>query len=109
VGVLAIGQTEVIAMPFPEPSVIASLRQVWTDRLVKVKPGARPELARFEGKVGRVVTVNFNGCAILDFADGAWYDLPGFAEVLEDVTDDAERKSYDASANSAQKAPSRQG
>ena len=68
----------------------------------------RPELLRFEGKVGRVVTVNYSGRAIVDFADGAWYDVPEFEAVLEEVTDEAERKKYDPTANSAQKVPSRQ-
>jgi hypothetical protein len=96
-------------MPFPYKSEVDALKRVWTDRLVRVKPGVRPDLLRFEGKVGRVVTVNYNGKAILDFADGAWYDVFDFVAVLEEVTDDADRKNYDASANSAQLHPGRQG
>jgi hypothetical protein len=96
-------------MAFPETSTVADLKKAWSDKLVRVKPGTRPDLARFEGKVGRVVTVNFGGRAIVDFADGAWYDVPEFEGVLEEVNDDAEKKKYDPTANSAQKLPGRQG
>lgn len=34
------------------------------------------DLARFRNRVGKVVTVNENGAVLVDFADGAWYDLP---------------------------------
>lgn len=96
-------------MAFPSFAVVDELKVTWTDKRVRVKPDVRPELKRFEGKVGRVVTVNYGGRAIVDFADGAWYDIPDFAEVLEPVTDDTEAKKYDATANSAQKLPGRQG
>ncbi len=85
------------------------LKAAWTDKRVRVRPGVRPELLRFEGKVGRVVTVNYGGRAVVDFADGAWYDIPDFGAVLEDVTDPDEAKKYDPTANSAQKLPGRQG
>jgi hypothetical protein len=94
---------------FPTKAAVDDLKRAWTDKLVRVKPGVRPELLRFEGKVGRVVTVNYGGRAVVDFADGAWYDVPDFAAVLEEVTDEAERKKYDAAINSAQKLPGRQG
>ena len=96
-------------MPFPSKADVDALKREWTDRHVRVKPDARPELKRFEGKVGRVVTVNYGGRAVVDFADGAWYDVLDFAAVLEVVTDEAEVKKYDATANSAQKLPARQG
>ena len=96
-------------MTFPAKSTVDQLKETWSDRLVRVKPGLRPELLRFEGKVGRVVTVNYGGRAIVDFADGGWYDIPDFESALEEVTDEAERKKYDPTANSAQKIPSRQG
>jgi hypothetical protein len=96
-------------MTFPSKQAVDDLKRVWADRLVKVKPGVKPELARFEGRVGRVVTVNYSGRAVVDFADGAWYDVADFEQVLEEVTDDAERKKYDPTANSAQKVPARQG
>ncbi len=94
-------------MPFPEKQTIDELKKSWTDRRVRVKPGAKAELKRFEGRIGRVVTVNYGGRAVIDFADGAWYDLADFENLLETVSDD-DAKAYDASANSAQKLPTRQ-
>ncbi|MFO0848610.1 MAG: aminodeoxychorismate/anthranilate synthase component II [Gemmataceae bacterium] len=91
-------------MSFPDFAAVDQLKAAWSDKLVRVRPGVRPELARFEGRVGRVVTVNYGGRAVVDFADGAWYDVPGFETALEEVTDDAERKKYDATANSARSA-----
>lgn len=99
----------VIAVRFPDFATVDRLKAAWTDKLVRVKPAARPELARFEGRVGRVVTVNYGGRAVIDFADGAWYDVPDFESVLDEVTDPAEAKRYDPTANSAQKLPARQG
>lgn len=96
-------------MAFPTPETVNEWKRTWTDRFVTVKPEARPELKRFEGVVGRVVTVNYGGRAIVDFADGAWYDVPKFAEVLIEVTDEAEKKKYDAKVNAAQPLPGRQG
>jgi hypothetical protein len=85
------------------------LKQEWTDQLVEVT-GNRPELARFNGLVGRVVTVNFNGKALVDFADGGWYDITASEEFLRKLPpDEATRKKYDATANSAQPIPSKQG
>jgi hypothetical protein len=96
-------------MPFPEKEEVDALKKKWTDKFVHVRPDARPELKRFEGRVGRVVTVNYGGRVVIDFADGAWYDIADFEGVLEEVTDPAEQKKYDATANSAQKLPTRQG
>ena len=45
------------------------------------------------------------GRAVVDFADGAWYDIADFETVLEIDTDAGK---YDPSANSAQKLPGRQ-
>ncbi len=95
-------------MKFPDKETVDRLKKQWADRLVRVRPGARPDLERFAGRVGRVVTVNYDGRALVDFADGAWYDVPDFEAVLEEVADEAERKKYDPTANSAQKIPSRQ-
>ncbi|NBO90888.1 MAG: hypothetical protein EBV06_01005 [Planctomycetia bacterium] len=81
------------------------LKTEWTDKLVTVSAD-RADLARFAGLVGRVVTVNFNAKAIVDFADGAWYDIdPAF---LVPVTDSDARAKYDATANSAQPFPTKQ-
>ena len=61
------------------------------------------------GGVGRVVTVNYGGRALVDFADGAWYDIPATAAYLELVPDDEAKGKHDATVNSAQKLPGRKG
>ncbi len=96
-------------MRFPEFESVDALKREWTDKHVRVKPEARPDLKRFVGRIGRIVTINYNGCAVIDFADGGWYDVADFATVLEVVTDEADAKKYDATTNSAQKFPARQG
>jgi hypothetical protein len=95
-------------MQFPSYAEAEQLKQTWTDKLVRVKPGL-PDYERFAGKVGRVVTVNYGGKAIVDFADGAWYDIPATEQYLEVVPEDEAKGKYDATANSAQKLPGRQG
>lgn len=55
-------------------TIVDRLKSQWTDKHVKADAN-RPELARFAGKVGKVVTVNENGHALVDFADGPWYDI----------------------------------
>ena len=82
------------------------VRKKWIDQFVKVND-ARPELKRFAGVVGRVVTVNYNGRAIVDFQDGAWYDVPATEEYLVkvDATEGAKYKN----GNSAQVIPEKQG
>lgn len=57
------------------PERVARAKAEWTDARVTVDTG-RPEYARFRGFRGRVVTVNWNGMALVDFGDGPWYDLP---------------------------------
>jgi hypothetical protein len=94
-------------MRFPTYAEAEALEQSWTDKFVRVKAGI-PQYERFAGKIGRVVTVNYGGRAIVDFADGAWYDIPALAEVLEVVPDEEAKGKYDATANSAQKLPGRQ-
>ena len=59
-------------MRFPTYDEAEALKRTWTDKFVRIKPGF-PQYERFAGKVGRVVTVNYSGKAIVDFADGAWY------------------------------------
>lgn len=83
------------------------LKHEWTDQLVEADT-SRPELKRFQGLVGRVVTVNWNQKCLVDFADGAWYDIaPAF---LKKAGDSEEvKKKYDATANSNQPLPTRQG
>jgi hypothetical protein len=95
-------------MRFPTYDEAEALKRLWTDKFVRTKPG-QPEYERFAGKVGRVVTVNYGGRAIVDFADGAWYDIPAGDQFLEVVSDDEAKGKYDATANSAQKLPARQG
>ena len=96
-------------MRFPEFDAVDALKREWTDKLVRVKAEPRADLSRFAGRIGRVVTVNYSGRAVVDFADGGWYDIADFAAVLEVVTDETEAKKYDPTANSAQKFPARQG
>jgi hypothetical protein len=95
-------------MRFPTYAEAEGLKRTWTDKFVRVKPG-RPEYERFAGKVGRVVTVNYGGRALVDFADGAWYDIPASADYLELVPEEEAKGKYDPTANSAQKLPGRQG
>jgi len=95
-------------MRFPTIAAADELKRTWTDAFVRVKPG-HAEYERFAGKVGRVVTVNYGGQAIVDFADGAWYDIPASADYLEVVSADEAQGKYDPTANSAQKLPARQG
>jgi hypothetical protein len=78
----------------------------WTDQFVNVSPD-RPELKRFAGIVGRVVTVNWNNKAVVDFQDGGWYDLS--PEWLRKLTPDEAKGKYNATVNSAQPHPERQG
>jgi hypothetical protein len=77
----------------------------WTDQYVEVDP-SRPELKRFVGSIGRVVTVNCNNKALVDFADGAWYDIT--TTYLRKVDPAAAKGKYDAKANSAQPFPEKQ-
>lgn len=95
-------------MAFPNRNTIDQWKREWTDVFVRVKADARPNLKRFETKIGRVVTVNYSGRAIVDFGDQAWYDVADFQDVLERVTDEAEIAKFDRSANSAQPLPAKQ-
>jgi hypothetical protein len=84
------------------------LKREWTDQYVVVNP-ERPELKRFAGVVGRVVTVNYNNKAVIDFQDGGWYDVTASTQYLTKV-DAAEAKAkFNAEANSAQVIPDKQG
>ena len=57
---------------------------------------------------GWLVTVNWAGKALVDFGDGAWYDVPASEEYLTPLAaDDPSRARYDARANSAQPRPDR--
>lgn len=53
------------------------LRRQYTDQYVMVT-GDGPELARFQGVVGQVKTVNWSGRALVQFdanSDRGWYDI----------------------------------
>ena len=82
---------------------IEDLRRQWTDQYVLVK-SERPELRRFANIVGRVVTVNCNGKAVIDFQDGGWYDLAASEEFLT-LVPAAEGQAKYKNVNSAQPSP----
>jgi hypothetical protein len=84
-----------------------ALKQQWTDQYVEVSPD-RPELTRFSGLVGRVVTVNQNGKALVDFQDGGWYDITASEECLRKLDPEAAKAKY-KNVNSAQPIPEKQG
>jgi uncharacterized protein with von Willebrand factor type A (vWA) domain len=86
---------------------IDELRKHWIDQYVKVNE-QQPELKRFAGQVGRVVTVNYGGKALIDFQDGAWYDITASEEFLTRL-DPAEGKAKYKNVNSAQPIPDKQG
>ncbi len=85
-----------------------ALKREWTDQYVEAN-AERPELKRFAGLVGGVVTVNHNRKAIVDFADGGWYDITASTEFLKKLDPAAVKGNYDAKANSAQPFPEKQG
>ena len=84
-----------------------ALKKEWTDQLVTVKP-ERPELQRFANIVGRVVSVNYNGKALIDFQDGGWYDITASAEHLRKLDPESAKAKY-KNVNSAQPIPEKQG
>jgi hypothetical protein len=90
------------------PTELEELRAQWTDKFVRANP-AQPELARFGQTVGRVVTVTWNGRALIDFQDGAWYDIPATPEHLVTVDPAEGQAAYKGNVNSAQRFPERQG
>lgn len=92
----------------PSDQRYEELKRQWTDQFVSVN-AARPELKRFADQVGRVVTVNRNGKALVDFADGAWYDITASTDFLTILDPAAAKGKYDATVNSAQPMPSKQG
>jgi hypothetical protein len=85
-----------------------ALKRAWTDQYVLVNAD-RPELKRFEGVVGRVITVNWNNRALIDFQDGGWYDVLASEDCLTRCPDQAAAKAkFNAKANSNQAIPERQ-
>jgi hypothetical protein len=85
-----------------------SLKREWTDQYVLVNP-ERPELKRFAGIVGRVVTVNHNNKAVIDFQDGGWYDITASGLYLTKLDPNEAKAKFNAKANSAQPFPEKQG
>ena len=84
-----------------------NLKREWTDQFVEVN-AERPELKRFAGIVGRVITVNYNNKALVDFQDGGWYDITASPEYLKKLDAATAKAKYDAKVNSAQRFPERQ-
>ena len=84
-----------------------ALKREWIDQYVEVNPD-QAELRRFAGIVGRVVTVNWNGKAIIDFQDGGWYDITASTEYLKKLDPEAAKAKY-KNVNSAQPIPEKQG
>jgi hypothetical protein len=84
------------------------LKRQWTDKFVLVKAD-QPELQRFDGIIGRVITVNWNNKAVVDFQDGGWYDITASEDFLTFHPNQEEaRGKFDGKANSAQALPDRQ-
>ncbi len=66
---------------------LESLSALWVGRIVCVQP-QRPELARFAGKRGRVIAINHNGRALVQFEGPniGWYDIaPEYLELDDDA------------------------
>ncbi len=84
-----------------------ALKREWTDQYVEVNP-ERPELKRFAGIVGRVVTVNQNNKALVDFQDGSWYDIAASQEYLRKLDPAVAKAKYKSDVNSAQPIPEKQ-
>jgi hypothetical protein len=95
-------------MTMPSQAQVEILRREWTDQFVTVNSD-RPELRRFANIVGRVVTVNWNGKAVIDFQDGGWYDITATTECLNKVPPAEAKAKYNSKANSAQAIPDKQG
>jgi hypothetical protein len=94
-------------MDTAETARAEEIKREWTDQYVLVN-AQHPELKRFEGIVGRVVTVNWNNKALVDFQDGGWYDITASSEYLMKV-DPAEGQAKYKNLNSAQPIPETQG
>jgi len=89
------------------PTIHESLKREWTDQYVMVNPEC-PELKRFAGIVGRVVTVNHNNKALIDFQDGGWYDITASTQYLTKLDPNEAKAKFDAKVNSAQPFPEKQ-
>jgi len=85
-----------------------ALKREWTDQFVLVNP-QWAELKRFENIVGRVVTVNWNNKAVVDFQDGGWYDVTASTDYLTKLDPAQAKAKFNFKANSAQPIPEKQG
>jgi hypothetical protein len=85
-----------------------ALKREWIDQYVLVNPD-RPELKRFAGIVGRVITVNHNNKALIDFQDGGWYDVTASTAYLTKLDPNEGKSKFDPKTNSAQPFPEKQG
>src|SRR5437764_3910941 len=85
----------------PSDAAYEALKREWTGQYVEVIPDF-PELKRFAGIIGRVVTVNHNHKAVVDFQDGGWYDITASIEYLRKLDAAAAKAKFDATINSAQ-------
>lgn len=92
------------------PKDLEQLKRIYTDQYVMVASD-RPDLARFQGVVGQVKTVNCSGRALVQFDannDRSWYDLE--VELLKIVDKPppkpAEKKAPAAKPKSAEAAAS---
>ena len=92
----------------PEDLRYEALKQEWIDQYVEVNAD-RPELRRFAGIVGRVITVNRNNKAVIDFQDGGWYDISASEEYLRKLDPAVAKAKYKGDVNSAQPIPDKQG
>ena len=95
-------------MTMPSEARVEELKREWIDQFITVNP-ERPELRRFANILGRVVTVNWNGKAVIDFQDGGWYDITASNEYLNKVPAAEAKAKYNSKANSAQTIPEKQG
>jgi hypothetical protein len=92
----------------PDDLRYETIKNEWTDQFVEVNAD-RPELKRFAGIVGRVVTVNHSLKALIDFQDGGWYDITASTDFLRKLDPATAKAKYNAAANSAQPIPEKQG
>ena len=76
--------------------------------LYKVASGSFGRVFRAEDpQTGRVVAINWNNKALVDFQDGAWYDITPSRDFLTKL-DPAEGKAKYKNVNSAQPIPDKQ-
>src|SRR5207237_1424915 len=89
--------------PMDRFTPLDELRTQWIDQYVVVNPD-RIELKRFGDTVGRIVTVNYNGKALVDFQDGGWYDITASTDFLRKLDPTEGEKKY-KNVNSALAVP----